>query len=474
MTILTAMLVIVGVGAVLQRGENGSSLLGSGGSFQSNPDTFALRAGRVQSLDVLLNDRNVERVNAEELTIVTAPACGTAQVVGGAIQYSDSAACLGEVSLTYCVPWDGSCKATDVVLDIVQVNQNNTVVSAATGPAVLDVVTQGVIADEPAAVAQVQPRRMTVPTGAEIVTPNQATADVRAIALADAPSAVLAPETKEAAVSVAKGSARSGSVGVVGATLNMPQITGESSGVQIASAAQPEELKPTFVRPKTVKLGARLGQTKPQAEVAFTPPTRPDAAPVVVMEELQPMPGQTVVVAEETPDEAAPVVAAVPAPATLAPTSDEPEVRSADAAESDDGSAPATLSTQDTLQIAEDAPEVVPSAPSTLTADVVIEPAEAAPAVVASPADVPAQAVPIAPVEEEIELAIALPQAAPTPVAVEPATPVEVVTEEAPEAQVREPLPVIAPVEDTPEDSGVLASLARSNTVFGATVSAAK
>ena len=86
MTIMTAMFLIVGVGAVIQRDEDGSSLFGGGGTFEPRPDIFTVRAGRSQALDVLLNDRNPDRVDPAELSLVQPPNCGTATVLDGSIQ----------------------------------------------------------------------------------------------------------------------------------------------------------------------------------------------------------------------------------------------------------------------------------------------------------------------------------------------------------------------------------------------------
>ncbi|MEM8869784.1 MAG: hypothetical protein AAGE38_05230 [Pseudomonadota bacterium] len=480
MTILTAMLVIVGVGAVLQRGENGSSLLGSGGSFQSNPDTFALRAGRVQSLDVLLNDQNVDRVSADDLTIVKAPSCGVAQVVGGAIQYSESQSCLGEVAMAYCVPWDGSCRSTDVTLDIVRVNPDNTVVSSSSGPAVVDVVAQGAAPQDTTQVVLAQPRRLKLPATAEVITPSEATADVRAIAREAGPSTVVASDTAEAAVSVSTASARSGSVGVVGATMDAPQVAEESSGIQIASISAPEGVKPKFIRPNSAPLMTQLGDTPPRSEVAFEPPSRPDAAPVVVMESLDPLPNQAQADAggQALPDptdlDQVVVAETAPTPATLPVSTPQAPTNTAGGS---NGVAPATLSAKDVVVAAEDAP-ATQEVPATLNAEAVIETPTPAPVVAELPLAVtprPATAPEDEPEQDQVELALALPQSEPVPVAPKPVVVEPEAVEAAPEAQVNEPAPVVAPVvEASPDSSGVLASLARSNTVFGATVSAAK
>ena len=104
-------------GALRDRRRRGC-LLGGGGAFEPKPDTFTLRAGRVQSLDVLLNDLNNDRVDPAQLTLVEQPSCGMALVTNGAVQYSSTDNCSGKVTLSYCVPYEEACQTVPITLTI--------------------------------------------------------------------------------------------------------------------------------------------------------------------------------------------------------------------------------------------------------------------------------------------------------------------------------------------------------------------
>lgn len=357
MTILTALLGIIGVGAVVTSGDNGSSLLGGGGAYVSSNDSFTLRAGRVQSLDVLLNDRNVERADSAQMQIVRAPSCGQAIVTTGAIQYSDSESCVGTVTMSYCLPFEGNCQATDVTLNILQIGNDNIAArDPNAGPQVVASVRQGIAPqEEQPQVAMAQPMRLSLPSTAEVITPSEATEAVRSIPAESVSVAAMTPgNSADEAVKVSSTSARSGSVSVQGTSLSVPVVGEVNAGVSIASVSDSRPRGGRSTPPGGLSMSGAPG-TAPAS--GFVPPTRPDA----------------------------------PAPAAPAATAN---------------ATPTAIASVD------------PQAP-------------------AEPAAAPQR-------PESLEVATAAPRMA----------------------------PVTAP--DDTENSGVLASLARSNTVFGATVSAAK
>ncbi len=368
MTILTALLVIIGVGAVMTSGENGSSLLGGKGSYLPKDDSFTLRAGRVQSLDVLLNDENADRVDFSQMRVVRPASCGTAIAAHGAIQYSDSSECAGTVTFAYCVPFEERCNSTDVVLNVLQPNQTLTVAGAGanSGPRVVSSVRQGIAPrEEQPQIAAAQPMRLTLPSTAEVITPKEATAEVRRIGMETVSVAAVSPENSaDEAVKVSNTSARSGSVSVQGTSLNIPVVGEANSGVAIASV---QDSRPSGGRSMQPGGLAMSGMPATAPGSGFVPPTRPDA----------------------------------PAPAPIA-----------------------------TARVA---PEAVETAPT------------------------------------RAEIAAATPEAeVPAPAATQPARVDLDVATVAPSIE-----PVATP-DEIPGNTGVIASLARSNTVFGATVSAAK
>ena len=438
MTVFTALLLLVGIGAILQRGENGTSIFGGDDSYVGNPDKFALRAGRVQALDVLLNDQNAAEVDAAGLQITTEPSCGTALAVGGAIQYSDSASCAGEVELSYCVPFEDACDPVDVALTIVPDDSALSVGSNDGAPTIVFSVSQGMAPEEQSPqVAMARPMRLTLPSSSEVITPGEATASVRRIGEA-APMAVAVATDVGRPVNVSRDSARTGSVGITGTSLSAPAPSQEDAGIQIAAGSdgspQSAPARPGGLSPLSPK-GFAPTAIAPQSPASPSSPqlaAGPDAQDDATLTEITRLPGAGV----PTPQ--------VPTAPGAAPSAGLPQVDIADSAPSvgggDDSFIVSALPqpTSPTLQPNPVAPAA--QAPQAPVADVA-----AAPAPVSAPEVAPAEAAP------EVE-----------------------VVEATPDVQVAEPADQDTPIATPSEDSGVLASLARSNTVFGATVSAAK
>ncbi|MEM8787746.1 MAG: hypothetical protein AAGE76_05755 [Pseudomonadota bacterium] len=413
MAIMTALLLIVGVAALFQRGENGSWLLGGAGTYEPQPDTFTLRAGRVQTLDVLLNDIATDSIDPEELSVVQAPRCGTALATGGAIQFSESESCIGQIVLSYCVPSEGNCQAVPVTLTLIQVDPDG-----ASGPLVVDNVQQGVAPQDTQQVAMRQPKRLTLPSSAEVITPSEATESVRRLGEV-APSAIAANETEtEAGVTVSQTSARSGSVATSSSEMAAPEIAEESAGIALAASQGSSAPR------RTVRMS--LGTASQGDAVPPVLPTRPD--------------GQ------------------LPNP-----------VRLGEAPVMNGGSTPQAVPNMPRLG------EVSTETAEAIGGDVPVSPQ--APADVADAAPVAEQGTEIAaadppdagsaprPDEATTEV-VATPEAAPS------ASGIEVASE--PAAQTAQPDLPTAPVAPASENSGMLASIARSNTVFGATLTAAK
>lgn len=436
MTVFTALLLLVGIGAILQRGENGASIFGGDGSYSGNPDSFALRAGRVQSLDVLLNDKNADVIDASELKIVEAPNCGFAAPVAGAIQYSESASCSGDVAMSYCVPWEGNCKTVPITLTIVPAEGGLAVAGEDGSPAIVVSVAQGMSPEEQSPqFSMARPLRLTLPSTAEVLTPSEATAEVRRIGQEGASITVVDTNNTDSSVNVSRGSARSGSVSVVGTSMSAPDLGGQDAGIAVAAATDATpQARPD--RPTTLSPLPQQGfAPAPAPNTQPSSPSRP-ASPAPQVAEV---PGG--VTAPAAPEQGTPITGRPQLPTfgtapTAAPVAAPQPVQ-----------APTAVAGIEPQQASQDQPfqlsALQPSAP-----------------VVANPQSQPSfNAQPTVQTQPRI--------------APQPAAQPEVV-ETAPDAQVVEPTAAEAPVNAAPNDSGVLASLVRSNTVFGATVSAAK
>lgn len=260
MTIFTVLGLILGLGTLMNRGEDGASLFGGPGTYVAQADVFTLRAGRVQSLDVLLNDLNYERVNADELEIVKAPSCGSALAVAGTIQYADSETCEGKVVLAYCVPFEDACNSTTVTLNILKVENIPVAVSSAgTGePMIMTELAQGRSPSQPTQLASRQPVRLEAPkTSAVNISPAAAVKDIRG-RTDQVEVAILVDNGSDRPINVSNESARAGKVATNGVSLQAPTLEGESSNISIASASRPNTSAPRAAAPQG--FGAGVGQ----------------------------------------------------------------------------------------------------------------------------------------------------------------------------------------------------------------------
>ncbi|MSU89409.1 hypothetical protein GE300_07245 [Rhodobacteraceae bacterium 2CG4] len=486
MTIITAMFLIVGVGAVIQRGEDGESLIG-GGSFEPRADSFTLRAGRVQTLDVLLNDANADRADVSAMQILRAPECGVASVVDGAVQYSSPADCAGTIEISYCLPYDGKCKAVPVTLKVLsslQVASVDTALPQGPGAPV-------VAAPDQDRVALRQPMRLTLPDAAEVITPSEATAEVRRMREAAPAVAQAADAGHDANVTVSRTSARSGAVSVAGAEMAAPAPATETAGIAVAG---PGDRDP---RRAPAPMGLAVASAAPRTAPAFRPPAfRPPAPPVAatpqVMASVPALPTMPLPETAAAPAAAGslraaepgiipPVTAsavapaAAPAAAQVAAPTPAPQTGPAVATEIAALNVPAT---EDALPV-----PASPTGPAAATGVAALDmPASAdvqsAPAVQADVARVAAGGA-TAPSQPALQQLAAVPAPqTPLPAAdvaraptAAPAAPAAAEVALAPDAQITQPAQAPAP---QPEERSLIASLARSNTVLGATVSAAK
>ena len=335
MTILTALLVLVGVGAVLNSGEDGDSVFSGSGNFNPKSDSFTLRAGRLASLDVLLNDSNADRVDPAQLRIAAPPHCGVAEAMNGAIQYSDSGSCAGAVSFAYCVPFEGDCRETTVALTILKPEEETAPRPTDGSPVIVEVIQQGSAPqDQPTELAMRQPKRLSLPSTAEVITPQQAAEDIRR--LGGETQAVVASDQSDSAVVVSNTSARSGSVATSGVNLAAPDPGEESVDLALADPAPATALparpaapqglvvtsveSPRFESAPAISLSVPTPPAdEPETEVATTTPeqtevaiatpepaaTQPEAE-VVTVPPTEPAPAQpeTEVVAAPAPTEA--------------------------------------------------------------------------------------------------------------------------------------------------------------------------
>ncbi len=113
MTLMTGLVLVIGIGALVQGTGGGQSIL-KGGSFEPRDDNFTVLAGRTQDLDVLLNDARADKIDTAALTIISRPACGRAVLVDGKIRLDGTAGCSEPLRIAYCVQVGDECAIANV------------------------------------------------------------------------------------------------------------------------------------------------------------------------------------------------------------------------------------------------------------------------------------------------------------------------------------------------------------------------
>lgn len=291
MMVLTAVVVAIALGTMVQKGEFIMAAFTSPDEYQPIEDAFSVRAGRPQTLDVLSNDLNVVADDAGRILVVSQPLCGSVRRVEGGLEYGDSETCGGTLSFTYCVPQGDACPSTTVNLSISlpEALDNRPALAASNFPTLR-------------APALAQPA-----DAGQQIAPAEATAGLRQ--RPDSPSSISAPSmvagsgmATQSSVGVSVGSLSSGfgqvptlgaetapSVGIArpGASATPRPATPElNDGFSVASVALPSRpliQNPTAPAPS---LGAQpstsgiAATTEQPAVAASIAPAQPSASPI--------------------------------------------------------------------------------------------------------------------------------------------------------------------------------------------------
>ncbi len=114
MTLATGLVLAIVVGTIAQQSDTLMSFFTGEKQGVGVEDSYTVRAGKNQSLDVLSND-SLEG----EIQIVNLPRCGTAIPNGSLIDFVDSGNCIGNVEFSYCVEFEGTCVESEVSLTII-------------------------------------------------------------------------------------------------------------------------------------------------------------------------------------------------------------------------------------------------------------------------------------------------------------------------------------------------------------------
>ncbi len=118
MLILTGLVLAIFAGSMVQYGDRIMALMGSETVAATQDDSYSVRAGSSQILDVLSNDEV-----KGPLVVLSRPSCGTVELTSNnRLSFLSTAECTGAVEFAYCVDDQGSCEPNAVKINVISVN----------------------------------------------------------------------------------------------------------------------------------------------------------------------------------------------------------------------------------------------------------------------------------------------------------------------------------------------------------------
>ncbi len=303
MLILTGLVLAIFAGSMVQYGDRIMAMFSGNSAVATEDDSYSVRAGARQVLDVLSNDK----VNGP-IVVLSGPSCGAVELTSNnRLSFSSDANCSGEVEFAYCVDVDGSCDPKSVKINVISVNfaQENSSSPAQQSPAETQRpapseqaqnTTELVRAPVPAPPApatdapeiasfsvEMAPPALAPPSVNELVSPDVAVASIRrsAVGLESASTTTDRNIATQNSASVSQTATASPSV------FAAPNI-GESSNISLGGSERAVTTAMAAPRGLTSAPGAGNNITPlergPEAlitlQIAQTPPAAPEASPL--------------------------------------------------------------------------------------------------------------------------------------------------------------------------------------------------
>ncbi len=117
MMILTGLVLAIFAGSMVQYGDRIMALMSGGDAVATQDDSYSVRAGSSQTLDVLSNDKV-----KGPIVVLSRPSCGSVELTGNnRLTYSSDSDCTGEIEFAYCVDSDGECSPNAVRINVISV-----------------------------------------------------------------------------------------------------------------------------------------------------------------------------------------------------------------------------------------------------------------------------------------------------------------------------------------------------------------
>lgn len=117
MLVLTGLILAIFAGSMVQYGDKIMALMSGEKVVATQDDSYSVRAGSSQILDVLSND-----TRKGPIVVLSRPRCGTVELTGNnRVSYASDASCEGAVEFAYCVDADGKCDPNAVKINVINV-----------------------------------------------------------------------------------------------------------------------------------------------------------------------------------------------------------------------------------------------------------------------------------------------------------------------------------------------------------------
>ena len=106
-SILSAVVLMVAIGTVIQRADIFQDMLGDGHELVLNPDQVQAQPNRLLRVDVLRNDEGLDEEDRNHLVVVAPPKCGRVFLQGAVLQYLPDSTCVGTQKILYGIDGKG-------------------------------------------------------------------------------------------------------------------------------------------------------------------------------------------------------------------------------------------------------------------------------------------------------------------------------------------------------------------------------
>lgn len=117
MLILTGLVLAIFAGSMVKYSDRIVALMSGGDVVAIQDDSYSVRAGASQVLDVLSND-----TVKGPIVVLSRPSCGAVELTGSnRLTFSSDASCTGEVEFAYCVDAEGECTPNAVRINVISV-----------------------------------------------------------------------------------------------------------------------------------------------------------------------------------------------------------------------------------------------------------------------------------------------------------------------------------------------------------------